>query len=108
MTERWKYWLDPPLLPARTGTSTTEFLRFHPPGVCDKKRPIVRDKLLLQLDCTECVDIFRIVCNNSLGNGLPDRVYLGCMPTAFDTDTNINIGECIFTRYEDWLVDFEP
>lgn len=94
-------------MPARTGTSTTEFLRFHPPRVCDKKRPIISDKFLLQLDCAERVDIFRIVGNNSLGDGLPDRVYLGGMPTAFNTDTNVDIGEGVFTRHEDGLVDLE-
>ena len=107
MTKHRKYGLDPPLLPARTRTSTTEFLRFHPPGVCNKKGPIICHQLLLQLDCTECVDIFRIVCNNSLRNSLADRVYLRGMSTALDADTNVNVGEGIFANHEDRLVDLK-
>jgi len=95
------------LLPASTRTSTTEFLRFHSPRVCDQKRPIICHKLFLQLDRAECVNIFRIVCYHSLGNRLADRIYLRGVSTALDAHTDVDIGEGIFASNEDGLVDFK-
>jgi len=95
------------LLPACTSTSTTEFLRFHPPGICDKQGPIVRHEFLLQLDCAECVDIFCIVCDNGLGNGLTDRIYLRSVSTTLDAYTDVNVCKGIFTSDKDGLIDLE-
>jgi len=95
------------LLPARTSTSTTKFLRLHPSGVCNEERSIVRHKLLLQLDCAEGIDVFGVVCDDSLGYGLTDRIDLRCMSTSLDAHTDIDIGEGVFSRDENGLVNLE-
>lgn len=94
-------------MPASTRTSTTEFLRFHSPRVCDQKRPIICHKLFLQLDRAECVNIFRIVCYHSLGDRLADRIYLRGVSTALDAHADVDIGKGIFASDENGLVDFE-
>ena len=105
--ESRKYQHHIPLLPACTSTSTTKFLRFHLSGVCNDERPIVRHTLLLQLDCAESIDVFGEVCNDSFGYGLTDRIDLRCTSTSLDAHTDIDIGEGIFSRVENGLVNLE-
>ncbi len=104
---RKKYQRHTPLLPARTSTSTTEFFRLHPSGVCNEERSIVRHELLLQLDCAESIDVFGVVCDDSLGNSLTNRIDLRCMSTSLDAHTDIDAGEGIFSRDENGLVNLE-
>jgi hypothetical protein len=94
-------------LSASTSTPTTELLWFHPPGVCNQQRPIIRHQFLLQLDCTVGIDVFGVVRNERLRNGLADRVHLRRVSTAFYAHTNVDVGESFFAGNEDGLVDFE-
>lgn len=105
--ESWKYQHHTPLLPARTSTSTTELLRLHPSGVCYEERSIVRHELLLQFDCAESIDVFGVVRDDGLGNGLTYRIDLRCMSTSLDAHSHIDIGKGIFSHDEDGLVNLE-
>jgi hypothetical protein len=94
-------------LPARTSTSTTEFLRLHPPRVCYEERSIVRHELLLQLDCAESINVFGEVRDDSLGNGLTYRIDLRRVSTSLDAHSHIDIGKGFFSRDENRLVNLE-
>lgn len=105
--ESWKSQHHTPLLPARTSTTTTEFLRLHPTRVCYEERSIVCHEFLLQFDCAESIDVFGEVCDDGLGNGLTYRIDLRCMSTSLDAHTNIDIGKGIFSRDEHGLVNLK-
>ena len=94
-------------LPPGTSTSTTELLGLHPSRVRDQECPVVGDELLLQLNGAERIDVFRVVGNNGLGDGLADSVHLGCVSSSLDTDTDVNATEGVLAGNKDSFVDLE-
>lgn len=98
---------DRPLLPASTGTSTTEFLGLHPSRISDQEGPVIVDEAFLEAHGVCGIDIFGVVRDEGLGNGLADSVHLGRVPSSLDPDSDINAGELVFTDDENGFVDLE-
>ena len=78
---------------ASTSTMTTELLGLHPSWVSNQQGSIVSHQLLLQLHRAVSIDIFGIVSNNSLGDGLSDSVDLRRVSSTLHTDTDIEDGK---------------
>ena len=72
---------------------TTELLGLHPSWVRNQQGSVISHQLLLQLHRTVSIDIFGIVSNDSLGDGLSDSVDLRRMSSTLHTDTDIEDGE---------------
>jgi hypothetical protein len=89
-----------PLLPASTGTVTTELLRLHPTWVRDEEGTVVRNELLLELHRRVRVDVFGVVRNDSLRDGLTDRIHLRSVSTALDLDADVHDSERVLARNE--------
>ena len=51
------------------------------------------------------VDIFLIIRDNGLCNGLADGVDLGGVTTARDTDSDVDVGEFVEAEEEEGFVD---
>ena len=96
-----------PLLPARTCTSTTELLGFHPPGISNQECPVVCDKLLLQLDGGESIDVFSVVCNDGLRNGLTDSINLRGVSSSLHAYANVNSAVRVLPGDKNSLIDLE-
>lgn len=96
-----------PLLPASTSTMTTKLLRLRSPGISDQQSTVIRNQLLLELQCAVSVDVLGVVCDNRLGNGLADGVNLRCVSTTLHTNTDVDSLESLFASNEHGLVDLE-
>lgn len=94
-------------MPAGTGTITTEFLGLHPSRISDQEGSVIVDQGFLEAHGVCGVDVFGVVRNEGLGNGLTDRVHLGRVPSTLDPDTNVDRRVLVFADNEDGLVDFE-
>ncbi len=87
---------------------TTELLRLCSPGVCDQECPIVGNQFLLELECTRCIEVLRVVRNNCLRDRLTDGIHLRGMSTTLDAETDVNRGESLLASDEDRLIDLKP
>jgi hypothetical protein len=96
-----------PLLSASTGTLSTELLGLHPAGVCNQESPVVRDELLLELECACGIVVLGVVRNNGLCDCLSDCVDLGSVTTTLYADTDVDGCKGVFADDEDGLVDLE-
>lgn len=96
-----------PLLSARTGTLSAEFLGLHPAGVCNQQGPVVGDEFFLELDCTGRVVVLCVVGDDCLCDCLADCVDLGGVTTALYTDADVDGLEGVLADDEDGLVDLE-
>lgn len=72
---------------------TTEFLGLHPSWVSNQQGSVVCHELLLQLHCTVGINIFRVIGNNGLGDGLSDSIDLRRVSSTLHTDTDIEDGK---------------
>ena len=86
---------------------TTELLRLCSPRVRDEERPVVRNKLLLQLQSARGVEVLGVVGNDRLRNRLTNGVHLRGVSTTLDTDTDVNDTESVLAGGKDGLVDLE-
>ena len=86
---------------------TTELLGLGSPWVRNQQSPVVSNKLLLEFHRGVCVDVFRVVSDNRLGNRLTDGIDLGGVSTTLYTNTDVHCSEGILTGNEDGLVDLE-
>ena len=95
------------LLPAGTGTVTTELLRLCSPGVGDEEGPVVRDELLLELERARRVKVLGVVRNDRLRDRLTDGVDLRRVSTTLHAETDVNRRKGLLAGDEDGLVDLE-
>ena len=95
------------LLPAGTGTVTTELLRLCSPGVGDEEGPVVRDELLLELERACCVKVLGVVRNDRLRDRLSNGVHLRSVSTTLHAKTNVNGGEGLLASDKDGFIDLE-
>ena len=96
-----------PLLPASTRTLSTELLGLCSPGIRDQECPVVRDKLLLQLDGGESIDVFSVVCNDGLRNGLTDSINLRGVSSSLHAYANVNSAVRVLPGDKNSLIDLE-
>lgn len=94
------------LLPAGTGTMTTELLGLHPSRVSDQEGPVVGNELLLELQGAGRIDVLGVVSDDGLGDGLTDRVELRNVSSTLDAHSDVQHAEGILASYENGLVDF--
>ncbi len=94
-------------MPASTGTSTTEFLGLHPSGVRNEQCSVIRNEFLLQFHCAVRVDVFGVVGDDGLGDGLSDRVHLRGVSSTLYPHTDVKHGECVLASNKDGLVHLE-
>jgi len=93
------------LLPASTGTSTTELLRLHPSWVCDQEGTVVCHQLLLQLHGAVCVDVLGVVSDDGTRNSLTHSVDLRSVSTTLHPNADVDGGEGVLAGDKDRLVD---
>ena len=86
---------------------TTELLRLASPRVRNQERPVVGDKLLLELHRAVRVHVFRVVRNQRLRDSLAESVHLRGVSTTLDTEADVDSGERLLARNEDRLVDLQ-
>ena len=86
---------------------TTELLRLCSPRVRDEERPVVRNKLLLQLQSARGVEVLGVVGNDRLRNRLTNGVHLRGVSTTLHAETDVNRREGLLAGDEDGLVDLE-
>ena len=96
-----------PLLPASTGTMTTELLWLCSPGVRNQQCPVVGNELLLELQRAVRVEVLGVVGNDCLSNRLTDSVDLGGVSTTLDADADVDGTESILASYQNRLIDLE-
>ena len=87
---------------------TTELLGFCSSWISDKQRPIVGNELLLQIQSTRGVDVFGMVGNDGLGDGLSQGVHLRGVSSPLYPQTDIDVSEVFLPGSKDGLVDLEP
>lgn len=51
--------------------------------------------------------VFLVICNQRLGNGLSDGIYLGSLTTTADADTDVDIGELVQAEDQERLIELE-
>ncbi|KAJ7088190.1 hypothetical protein C8R44DRAFT_959194, partial [Mycena epipterygia] len=90
-----------PLLLASTGTCTTKFLGPHPSRISDQEGPVLVEEGFLEVHGVCGVNVFGMVCDEGLGDGLEDNVHLERGPSTIDPAMDV------FTDDEIRLVDFE-
>ena len=93
------------LLPAGTGTVTTELLRLCSPGVGNEEGPVVRDELLFELERARRVKVLGVVRNDRLRDRLTDGVDLRRVSTTLHAETDVNRREGLLACDEYGLVD---
>ena len=87
---------------------TTELLRLCSPGVGNEECPVVRNKLLLQLESARSIEVLGVVRDNCLRDRLTDSVHLRGVSTTLDTEANVDRREEILASNKDGLIDLEP
>lgn len=90
-----------------SGTTTTELLWLHSSGVGNQQGLVVRSEDLLELVLRGLVDVFLVVSNQTLGNGLSDSVHLRDVTTTGDLDSDVDGSELVQTGQGQWLVNLE-
>lgn len=93
------------LLEAGTGTGTTELLGLGASVIGDEEGSVVLHEGLLELVLGVLVDVFLVVGDYRLGDGLSDGVDLGGVTTTVDTDADVDFGELVEAEEENGLVD---
>jgi len=53
------------------------------------------------------VDVFLVICDDGLGDGLTDGVDLGGMASTGDADTDVDVGEFVEAEDEEGFVDLK-
>jgi hypothetical protein len=76
----------------RTRARTAKLLRLTSPVVGNKQCSVVLYKRLLQLVLRVLVDVFLVVSDNGLCDGLANGVDLGGVTTTRDADADVDIG----------------
>ena len=79
------------LLVPRAGTGTSELLGLAPPVVGNEQCAVVLDEGLLQLVLRVLVDVFLVVGDDGLRDGLADGVDLRGVTTTGDADADVDI-----------------
>jgi hypothetical protein len=74
-------------------TRTAELLGLAPPVVGNEEGAVVLDEGLLELVLGVLVDVFLVVGDDGLGDGLADGVDLGRVATARDADADVDVGK---------------
>lgn len=90
-----------------SGTGTSELLGLAPSVVGNEECSVVLHEGLLQLVLGVLIDVFLVVGNDGLGNGLSDGVDLRSVATTGNSDTDIDIGEFVEANNQDRLVDLK-
>ena len=93
------------LLVSGSGTWTTELLWLALSAVGNQQGSVVLDKGALQLVLGVLVDIFLVVGDNRLGDGLSDGVDLRSVTTTGDAHSDIDTCELIGSDDQEGLVD---
>ncbi len=86
---------------------TTELLRLCSPGVRNQERPVVRDKLLLELKSASSIEVLGVVSHNGLRDRLTDSIDLRSVSTALHAKTDVDRREGLLASNEDRLVNLE-
>lgn len=76
----------------RARTWTAELLGLAPPVVCDEECAVVLDEGLLELVLGVLVDVFLVVGDDGLGDGLSDGVDLRGVASARDAHADVDVG----------------
>jgi hypothetical protein len=91
----------------RPAEPTSKLLRLAPSVIRNQQRSVILNQGLLQQVLAVLIDVFLVVCDNGLGDGLTDGVDLGCVSTTSDSDADVDVGEFLETDNEEGFVDLE-
>jgi hypothetical protein len=86
---------------------TTELLGLTSSIISDQQGAIVGNKGSLDLILRELVDVFLVVGDNWLGNGLTDGVDLAGVTTSCYAHADVDFGDLVEAEEEDGFVDLE-
>ena len=86
---------------------TTELLGLCPPWVSNKQCPVVGGKLLLQFQSARGIDVFGVVGNDSLCDGLPQGVHLRGVSSTFYPQADVDVSKVVLPSSKDSFVNFE-
>lgn len=87
------------LLVSRSRTRTTKLLRLTLSAIGHEQCSVVLHQGALQLVLAVLIDVFLVVCDDALGDGLSDSVDLRGVTTARDSDSDVDAGEFISAYY---------
>merc|ERR1712228_763855 len=82
---------------------TTELLGLVPPGVRYEQGTIVRDENVFNFLLGCFVDVLLVIGDERLGDGLSNRINLGDVTSAVDSNANVDGGESILAEQKDGL-----
>lgn len=88
------------LLEACTSTAPAELLGLASSGIGDQQRPVVGQQRVLEGLFGRFVNVFLVVGDQTLGDGLSDRINLGSVTTTLDAQTNVDVGESLSAQDE--------
>merc|ERR1719191_668922 len=100
----WSHPLTVGLLEASTGRATAELLRLSAAGVRHDQAAVVRSQDVLDLLLVGLVHVLLEVRDDSLRDGLANRVDLRDETTATHTHTDVHLREALLAEEEDRLV----
>ena len=95
------------LLEARAGTASTILLWLTTTRITHKQSSVVVLESLLQLILGGFVNVLGVVGNNRLCNGGPNSVDLSCDTSTLYSDADIQIGELVLSKDQDWFEDLQ-
>lgn len=101
----FSYRLTVRLLEARASTLTTELLGLAATVVGNEESAVVLGQGLLEGVLAVLVDVFLVVGDQGLGDGLADGVDLRGVATTADANADVDLGELVNTNDEERLVD---
>lgn len=93
------------LLVPCAGTRTTELLGLTSPVVGNKQCAVELNKGLLQGVLLVLIDVFLVVSDDALGDGLTDGIDLRGMTTTGNANADVDFGEAVEAEDEEGFVD---
>merc|ERR1719205_477431 len=95
------------LLVSGTSAGAAKLLGLVPPGVSNQQGPVKLHKNVLDLLLGLLINVLLVVCNQGLGQGLPDGIHLAGVSATLDADPDVNIGEPVLAQEKDGLLELE-
>lgn len=93
------------LLVSGSGTGSSILLGLTASGISHQERSVILQKQFLDLSLLSLVDVFLVVGNNTLREGLSDGIDLRDVATTPHTDADVQILESLESEEEDGFED---
>lgn len=84
---------------------TSKLLRLGATVIGHEKGTVVLHKGALKLVLRVLIDVFLVIGDDGLGNGLADGVHLRGLTTTRHADTDVNVGKFVGANDQEGFVD---